>query len=84
MFAASMITGKIVYYHTSAMAYTELIQQNEAQAMKNMAVANELHDKQELKFNIGEAKRSKDKCIVWLNNQKKFEFSIASWKDEDN
>lgn len=82
MLAGTMIVGQIAYYHTSATTYIEIIQQNEAQTMKNMAVANNLTDQQKLVFNLGHAQRDKEKCIIWLNNQQKFVFSVKSWQDD--
>ncbi len=80
LLAGSLITGEIVYYKAAASSYIEIIQQNEAQAIKNLAVSQNLDDGKQLRCNLGTANRLKEQCLVDLGGRKKFNFTVTQWQ----
>ena len=71
-----LVAGQLTNYRLSALTYQDIIQQNEAQTMKNLALAAHLPEKKSLQFNLGVVKRTGEKWIVTLNNQKKYTFPV--------
>lgn len=78
--AGVLVTGQLMYYYGSAVSNSNIVQQNEAQAMKNMAIANDIKNGQQFEFNLGQAKRKGQKCIVTLKNQRNFDFFVEEWQ----
>ncbi|GBG94665.1 hypothetical protein LFYK43_11240 [Ligilactobacillus salitolerans] len=76
LWAGVMLAGQITYYHVRAVSYQELIQQDEAQALKNLALANNIKDGERQKYNLGSVTRSNTKCQVVLHNHKSFEYTV--------
>lgn len=76
LLASVMLTGQLSNYKLSTVSYSEIVQQNEAQTMKNMASAAKLNEQESLKFNLGKVTRDKTKWTVVLNNSKKFTYAV--------